>query len=116
MTIIKAMLFVQIVAWGIVAVVGLLYDATQLTIFGLIFAVVFALYTYCVWDRIEFAGVCLSIASKISQTYSGVVWLSFASIAMATIWYFIWAMCAWAYVISSDGSTNQIVIFILLVS
>ena len=44
--IIRVMLGVQIVMWGLVAVVGFAVGQTMLVIFGLLFCAIFALYTW----------------------------------------------------------------------
>lgn len=71
---------------------------------------------FSVWNRIPFAGACLAISTSIIQQYPGVVWLSFASVFMAFIWYMIWGSGAMGYVLSADGEVNQVIWFLLLIS
>mmetsp|Transcript_70607 Transcript_70607/g.63405 ORF Transcript_70607/g.63405 Transcript_70607/m.63405 type:complete len:504 (-) Transcript_70607:66-1577(-) len=95
--IIKILLFVQIGAWCLVAIMGVAIGSTYLIAIGIIFALFTALYTWCVWSRIPFAGACLSIASQIVQTYHGTVWLSLGVVVINFIWCIIWVFAIWAY-------------------
>jgi len=114
-SIIKIMLGVQIAAWVLVAIVGIAEDAMALFIIGLLIALIWCLYTWCVWKRIPFAGVCLSIATAIIQQYTATIWLSFAAVFMAFIWYFIWGFTAIGYVVAAE-TVSQFVLFLLLIS
>ena len=58
-TIIKIMLFVNIAMWIIYAILGLVESNIAVVVIGVIFALLSALYTYCVWGRIPFASALL---------------------------------------------------------
>jgi len=114
-SIIKIMLVVQITAWVIVAIVGIAADIMALCIIALLIAAIYGLYTWCVWKRIPFAGVCLSIATAIIQQYTALIGLSFVAVFFAFIWYILWWFTIIGYVLSADEFSN-VVYFLLLIS
>eukprot|EP01083_Nonionella_stella_P158746 517034_1 len=116
-SIIKILLFVQIGCWVAVAVIGLAYDAIYLTVIGIIFALIFSLYTWCVWSRIPFAGACLAVASTVTMLYHGVVWYALIMVFFNFIWNCIWMTTAGGYFTqTASEDQSNVVIFLLLVS
>eukprot|EP01083_Nonionella_stella_P226563 804497_1 len=113
-TIIKILLFVQILCWLIVVIIGVIYNI-GLVIIGVIFLLLTCLYTWCIWSRIPFAGACLSIASQIVQTYHGTVWLALITVFINFIWVIIWIFAFWAYTLSND-QPSVLIQFLLSIS
>eukprot|EP01084_Bolivina_argentea_P025419 47262_1 len=114
--IIKAMLFLNIVSWLLVAGVGLFMGQIIMTIIGVIFALLYILYTWCVWSMIPFSSALLAVSSSITKKYSGTIFLSLMTILFDILWIGIWGSCASAYFIAIDQQPNNIIIFLLLVS
>lgn len=57
--IIKAMLFINIGMWIVLAVVGVITANLALVVIGVILALFWCLWTWCVWRRIPFASALL---------------------------------------------------------
>merc|ERR1719208_810328 len=70
-TIIKSMLLLNIGLW-------------------VIMALIYALWTWCIWGRIPFASALLSIASTIITRFQGTIIISLAVIAFNIGWIVVW--------------------------
>jgi len=120
--IIKIMLFVSIAAWGLLALVIIVDGNMGGAVGPIIFCLITCLYTWCVWSRIPFAGACLSVASKIVQTYGGTVWIALLTVFIEFIWIVIWVFAFVAYIISTynedtgEFDISQFVVFLMLIS
>jgi len=132
-TIIKAMLFLNIGLWVVVALIGFTFEGgISLTIIGVIMALIYALWTWCIWARIPFASALLSISSTIITRFQGTIFISLAVIAFNVGWMAVWGSAAAAYFVTSVSCTtetdywgdsytsctspNNAVVFLLLVS
>eukprot|EP00483_Globobulimina_turgida_P007526 UN07540 len=78
--IIKSMLFFNIGMWLIVSIVGVIANVLALAVIGAIMAAIYGLWTWCIWRRIPFASVLLSISSTIIIKYQGTIFISLAVI------------------------------------
>ena len=114
-TILKSMLFLNIAAWLVVAIIGFAMGSLGIVIIGIIIAVINALYTWCIWRRIPFASALLSCASSIISTYGGTIGISILVIVLDIVYIFIWGSCAAAYSVSVSNQ-NGLVVFLLLVA
>jgi len=114
-TIIKTMLLCNIGGWVAVAVLGVVVGELALVVLGAILALLYALYTWCIWSRIPFASALLSISSSITSSYGGTVLISLCVIFLDVIWVFLWGSMVAAYFLVDDNPSG-FVTFLFLVS
>merc|ERR1712242_236785 len=114
--IIWTMLLLNIAIWCVVAIVGVIIGQIALTVIGVIFALVNALYAWCVRARIPFASALLSISSSITSAYGGTVFISVAVIVFNSLWVILWGSMVYAYTIVFGDDINGAVTFLMLVS
>ena len=115
-TIIKTMLFINIGMWVGVAIIGFVIGQLLLIIVGAIFALIYSLWTWCIWSRILFSSTLLSIASRIMSKYgNGSVALVLAVVLLDIVWVFVWGSCFSLYLLVTS-SPSGFVIFLLLLS
>ena len=113
---INIQLLLNIGAWCVVAVVGLVVGQIVMVIIGLIFALINALYAWCVRSRIPFASALLSISSSITSSYGGTIFISVAVIVFDSLWVILWGSMVYAYTIVFGDDINSVVVFLMLVS
>eukprot|EP01084_Bolivina_argentea_P249815 418346_1 len=128
--IIKVMLFVNVILWIVVGIIGIITAQIFLAVVGFILAIFMALWMWCVWSRIPFASVLLSISSTIVSKYQGTIILSIFVILFDIAWIFIWGSLFAVYIVTRPvvttcndsgecinvANTNNFIIFLLLVS
>jgi len=132
-TIIKSMLLLNIGLWAVVALIGFTFEGgMSLVVIGVIMALIYALWTWCIWGRIPFASALLSIASTIITRFQGTIIISLAVIAFNIGWIVVWGSAfaaylttsvsctehtdGWGYTYNECTSPNNFVVFLLLVS
>jgi hypothetical protein len=113
--IIKGLLFFNMFCWVLLIVLGLIMPAIPVVVVGAIGLLIVCLYTWCVWSRIPFASVLLSIASTIASTYEGTIIVSLMTCVFDFVWYIIWALAVAAFA-SSPARGEVFIWFLLLVS
>merc|ERR1712242_108109 len=114
--IIWTMLLLNIAIWCVVAIVGVIIGQIALTVIGVIFALVNALYAWCVRARIPFASALLSISSSITSSYGGTVFISVAVIVFNSLWVILWGSMVYTYTIVVGEDISGPVVFMMLVS
>ena len=90
-----------------------------LIVIAAIFALIFTLWSVCVWDRVQFAVVLMGLASEIIADYHGVIWLSLGVMALQIAYIFCWSACIYAYfwyIIELNISFNFWIFIALLIS
>eukprot|EP01083_Nonionella_stella_P237241 832439_1 len=130
--IIKIMIYLNILLWVVLIIVGIATGQFVLAIVAVFMVLFWALYTWCMWNRIKFSSVLLALSSRIISSFPGTVCVTITMILFTLIWIIIWLLCVASYVQSTEttdettGETgeesspnynaNAFVIFLLFIS
>mmetsp|Transcript_83238 Transcript_83238/g.102010 ORF Transcript_83238/g.102010 Transcript_83238/m.102010 type:complete len:485 (+) Transcript_83238:75-1529(+) len=98
--IIKGMLFIVLICWIAVAIIGVIVNSIELIVVGILLFLINGLYTYCIWHRIPFASALLTIASNITQTFEGTICISLLMIPVNIAWDFVWFFSFFGFVVN----------------
>jgi len=112
-TIIKAMLYGNLVLWLIATIMFFASKQMGMGIVCLILFVIFALVIYFVRKRIPLASTLLEIGSKIAQQNKSTVFLQIIILVLQVIWILWWGALTYAYSTKKDAKGG--IIFLLVV-
>eukprot|EP01083_Nonionella_stella_P002518 7236_1 len=118
--IIKLMLILNCIAWIVLFIIGIVYNNVWMMVICGILAVIWVLYTICVWSRVAFSTALLEVSSKIAGYYKGTICVAITIVGMDLIWLFLWGSMMFGYVLLTTEDDNDRMyaweIFLMLVS
>ena len=121
-SIIIALLFLNMALWGIVSVILFFVNEVEGGMVALILCLFLVLYTWCIWGRIQLAGVLLvecalcssmskypfyeqqALGARMVSVYHGVVWVQLFSVVLSIFWFFVIALTLWGYVVTTAAA------------